>query len=285
MDELEKLTHCKSLSEAAKIVFGIDYYNGRVKKELIEYCEKEYNIFIEDIVSKNKKHYCLNCGAEISRERKFCSKSCAASYNNKKRGKRSNETKSKISLSLIATNFEKLKCAGRRNDRLKRYEYLRVCENCGKDFYTSKKGQKFCSVKCAQNSDTTKEILRSKMLKRISEGTHSGWKSRNIKSYAEKFWEEVLIRNGVKFSREDFSTKRYFLDFLIEQNGKRVDLEIDGKQHDYSDRVESDEKRDKFLMENGYVIYRVKWNEINSDEGKSLMKKKISDFFNFLLKL
>ena len=122
------------------------------------------------------------------------------------------------------------------------------------------------------------------MLEMVNNGTHSGWKTRNIRSYAEKFWEKVLKENGITFKHEDFSAKKYFLDFLIEINGKLIDLEIDGKQHERDERKGHDEERDKFLAKNGYIVYRVKWNEVNSEKGKEQMKKKIDDFLLFVNK-
>jgi very-short-patch-repair endonuclease len=89
----------------------------------------------------------------------------------------------------------------------------------------------------------------------------------------------VLEDNGISFIREDHTNGKYFLDFLIEKNNIRIDLEIDGKQHKY--RVQHDLMRDEFLTANGYVVYRVEWNEINSESGKKLMKSKIDDFINF----
>lgn len=67
------------------------------------------------------------------------------------------------------------------------------------------------------------------------------------------------------------SVSMYFLDFLI---GKNIDLEIDGKQHGYNERSEKDIEHDEILIKNGYVVYRIAWNEITSDEGSSLMKEK-----------
>jgi hypothetical protein len=73
----------------------------------------------------------------------------------------------------------------------------------------------------------------------------------------------------------------YFLDFKLERNGKLIDLEIDGKQHTYEDRAESDKVRDAFLESNGYIVYRVPWNEVSSEQGKVLMQQKINDFIEF----
>lgn len=60
---------------------------------------------------------------------------------------------------------------------------------------------------------------------------------------------------NITYVREDFSTKKYFLDFLIEKNGKKIDLEIDGKQH--KDRKDHDKERDEYLTNLGYIIYRI----------------------------
>lgn len=67
----------------------------------------------------------------------------------------------------------------------------------------------------------------------------------------------------------------------MKKNGIKIDLEIDGKQHLYEERQKHDFERDKFLSEQGYVVYRIPWNEINSEKGKETMKNKINDFLLF----
>lgn len=53
----------------------------------------------------------------------------------------------------------------------------------------------------------------------------------------------------------------YFLDFLIIlENGLKIDLEIDGKQHTYDDRIWHDKIRDFRNRQSGYLIYRIPWN-------------------------
>lgn len=76
-----------------------------------------------------------------------------------------------------------------------------------------------------------------------------------------------------------------FLDFYIEKNGVKIDLEIDGKQHKYEDRKENDEIRDLFVSEQGIKVYRIDWNEINSQKGKQLMEEKINKFLDYYNKL
>jgi hypothetical protein len=88
----ERLNNCKSFSEAGRLL-GYDYYNGKVKKIIVDYC-KQIGVDIEAIVDsyKSRKVYCLNCGKEITGKdrfiKKFCSSSCSATYNNKLRQKK-----------------------------------------------------------------------------------------------------------------------------------------------------------------------------------------------------
>ena len=137
-------------------------------------------------------------------------------------------------------------------------------------------------------SENRREATRKVQQKLLKEGRHKGWQSRNIISYPERFWMEVLKNNNIDYSFNHVVNKKthlglddisnYFLDFLI---GEKLDLEIDGKQHKYAERVESDKIRDELLSKNGYIVYRIEWNEINSEEGKKLMKEKIDKFLDF----
>ena len=121
----------------------------------------------------------------------------------------------------------------------------------------------------------------------IKEGKFKGWQSRNITSYPEKFWKEVLDNNDIKYEfnfpiKQDNNLYNYFLDFYININNRKIDLEIDGKQHKYTNRQESDIKRDIYIKSKGIEVYRIEWNEINSDKGKLLMKEKINKFLEYL---
>jgi hypothetical protein len=92
---------------------------------------------------------------------------------------------------------------------------------------------KFCSIDCHdKNVSYNNSLLRKN---EILNGTFHGWKTRNIISYPEKFWINVLNNNNIPFIREylikygEKFHESYFLDFYIEFNNKKVDLEIDGK--------------------------------------------------------
>lgn len=257
--------------------------------------------------------YCINCGKIISFEKRFnicCCSSCSISYNNKKRGKRTEEEKLKISESLRKYNKLIGNCnISERIELIKKYynnditfneiqtlhpEIIKCCKECGRQFIPQLRknnikisSNKFCSKECHDKnvSNNAKELRR----KEIEAGTFKGWKSRNITSYAEKFWIEVLKNNNIQYIREklvDYGNlgngERYFLDFYIEIGDRKIDLEIDGKQHKYKDRQESDIKRDNFLISKGYEVYRIDWNSVNSDKGKQLMKEKIDKFLEFI---
>ncbi len=222
--------------------------------------------------------YCLNCGKKIQKG-KFCSQSCAATYSNHRR-KLSEETRSKISNTLT----KKLEIAAKDN-----YEkYIRICVICGNKYsvYRGPKNRpsksKTCSTECHKILISRVSSETFKKLK--SEGRFQGWKSRNIISYAEKFWTTVLSNNKIEYVREK-KIGKYFIDFYIEVNGKIIDLEIDGKQHKYKERADNDIERDKYLTNVGILVYRIEWNPINNEEGKEKMKNKIDLFLDFYHKL
>lgn len=256
--------------------------------------------------------YCEYCGKKLSFEKRFakcCNQSCGSALGNKKKGPRSEEEKLKISESLRKYNKLIGNCnITERIELIKKYynnditfneiqllhpEIIKCCKECGKQFIPHLRknsdrisANKFCSKKCHNKniSNNAKESRR----KEIEAGTFQGWKSRNITSYAEKFWKQVLDNNDIKYIREQLveygnlgNGERYFLDFYIEHNGRKIDLEIDGKQHKYKDRQESDIKRDEFLKSLGYEVYRIDWNSINNDKGKVLMEEKINKFLEF----
>lgn len=296
--EIDGLNEIRSFSDAAKKFLGISYYNGRVKRQLVDYFDKD-GIDIVQIIKNNAKIKpikCLQCGEKFVPKYKgnvFCSLSCAAKYNNVRRGSVSEETKKKISETLLKQHYgenwkeELSKMAAikwKDKNGIEKIRYIDstpncTCKVCDKKFFSRKKDAKYCSPKCMRDDLEYHEKMRDIQLELIKEGKHKGWQSRNIESYPEKFWKKVLDSNSIAYTREDFSTNKYFLDFLIEKNGKKVDLEIDGKQHKY--RKEHDAERDRFLTENGFKVYRIEWNSINNEKGKEKMREKIDEFVNF----
>lgn len=268
-----------------------------------------YQERLETEYYKNPK-YCLHCGNVVpyyKRNTNCCCTSCSRSIANKNRGRHSEETKTKISEKLktnvvqqYITNDNKYKLISECIDlglieNYKNVEYVdkyikisscktHICPICGKVYktYLKKDGRltnySACSDDCLKIKSGN--IISQNVKTRIENGTFSGWKSRNILSYPEKFWTEVLNNNNITYET-NYPFDKYFLDFYIEHNNRKIDLEIDGKQHKYKDRRLSDINRDEFITSNQIEVYRIDWNEINSDKGKAKMKQKIDDFLEF----
>lgn len=198
---------------------------------------------------------------------RFCCTKCARGYAT---SKCRDEINKKVSAKLRGTGqgIEKI-----------------TCLYCKKEHTAYKRfNRKFCSKSCSRkyygNSPETREKLRQIMLKKVKNGTHSGWKSRKGKSpsYPEKFFIKVLENNEIKFER-DLLVGKWFIDFAIED--KMIALEVDGKQHEYSDRKKSDMVKDKFLVDNGWKVYRIKWKSINNASGKLYINEEINKFLDF----
>ena len=177
------------------------------------------------------------------------------------------------------------------------------CPNCNKEIWSKTSDIVYC-YECVEllgkrlhqlYTKEGKKLVSSKTCKNISKairnkvakGEFPGWISRNVESYPEKFWKQVLKNNNIEYkfnfpiSKKKLGLNKissYFLDFAL---NNKIDLEIDGKQHKYSERISSDIGRDKILVNNGWKIYRVEWNEIKTKEGKLLMKNKIDNFLKW----
>jgi len=94
------------------------------------------------------------------------------------------------------------------------------------------------------------------------------------RSYAEEYWKVVLDSNDVIYE-EQYRIGLYSLDFAI--TDKFIDFEIDGDQH-YTDPriVESDKRRNEYLINLGWRVIRIKWSEF-----KKLNNKK--DYVDFII--
>ena len=215
---------------------------------------------------------CENCGKEHDGSfgtGRFCSNSCLKSFSSRKNRK---ETNRKISLSILERrNFIKLK-----TDFTVRY-----CKDCHKKLgFRNKTGYcRSCYRKFhVEHTPESIEKQRQKMKGRKRWHIYG-----NMMSFPEKYFKKILTDNRIEFEQEVFikneNTKHgYFLDFKI----GNIDLEIDGKQHKFPDRAKRDEERDAFLRSKGYFVYRIRWTEIKTPEGREIMKEKSNLLFEFL---
>lgn len=193
------ITKIKSYAEGVRELLNLNYYNAVTKKKLITYCNN-IGYDIEAIISENRakiksrKNYCKKCGKEIPLHNKFCSSSCAASYNNHNRIM-TQETKDKISTSLSKA----LRDENYEYNEKGRKLYICTCKICGKTFQSVHQDVSHCSRKCIYDDPEYKAKLRESQLKLIEEGRHKGWISRKIISYPERFWMKVLDNNNISY--------------------------------------------------------------------------------------
>lgn len=149
-----------------------------------------------------------------------------------------------------------------------------ICKNCQKPFNNKHRYQQYCSMTCAKNSPDVRKKLSDRVQENIRNGKHKGWTTRNILSYPEKFFKNVFELNGYgnafitnyPVKQKDLGidcSACYFLDFYFPQFN--LDIEVDGKQHNYPDRKLSDSLRDSKLIEHGYKVYRIKWKSAVND--------------------
>ena len=203
---------------------------------------------------------CKECGKDFyphDRTSKFCSRSCAAKFNNKNRVVGS-ECREKISKSLKLWNDNKK--ASRGNEINQSKELKLICQACGKEFLSNNKYKKYCSLDCrrqalsvggrigglrsvksqAENRRSKNEIMFAEMCKEVYPDTicnismFNGWDADviipsirlavlwNGKWHYEKIKnnhsvEQVQNRDKIKISEIEKAGYRYY---IIKDMGK-----------------------------------------------------------------
>jgi hypothetical protein len=171
-----------SSEEDAKKYYEL-FDSFKSKKDIFDYYgvsdNKQHNDIIKQVadiigfdfgVYKERRYpskFCLQCGKKLSGEQeKFCSKSCAAKYNNKTRV---------VTAAQKEKTSKTLKEYNERNPREK-VLYRYVCENCGETFFTRRKikdGRHCYCSKCKislgrkyiKNVDSILELPKRTMIK------------------------------------------------------------------------------------------------------------------------
>ncbi len=211
---------------------------------------------------------CKNCQKETTvkitpseaKTKKFCSIKCLCCYNG---NNISNETKLKMSIAKTKQPIET------------------TCKYCNKTFMMKRK-KTFCNNTCsALYRSKSKEYLLLLSVKgklAFKEGRAKGWKTRKKlePSHPEKVVISILDDLKINYEREH-PHHRWFIDFAFLD--KKIALEIDGKQHDFPERKESDLRKDSSLKSEGWVVYRIRWKKISKEFYQEL-KNKISDILS-----
>lgn len=122
-----------------------------------------------------------------------------------------------------------------------------------------------------------KKHLSDVRIESIKTGRAKRWNTISGNSYPEKYFEQVLLNEGIKFKKQyhiNDGKRNYFLDFYLED---KIDLEIDGTQHQNKDRIISDKRRDEFVNSLGIKVFRINWKNPNIEEGQNYLREKIKE--------
>lgn len=148
-----------------------------------------------------------------------------------------------------------------------------------------KNGEIINSNKGKKKSDEIKMKISESMKKYYSENPdkipyllhHS-----SKESYPEKYFNDLFIKEGIVGYKREFFVLGYFLDFAFENI--KLDIEIDGSQHWLDKRiVEHDKKRTEKLLNNGWRVIRIRWDEWqlkSFDERKELIENLKKEFLS-----
>lgn len=93
-------------------------------------------------------------------------------------------------------------------------------------------------------------------------------------SYPEEYFTTVFENENIKLNKQ-YRFHSYTLDFC--NVDKKIDIEVDGDQH-YLDPViiEHDKKRNKFLHDAGWTVFRIRWSEykkMNEEEKRNIIEE------------
>lgn len=253
---------CKSESQKLKVVYkctgcGNNFLNYPYLKRKTNYCSLDcyYNSTRTEI-----KRSCLVCKklffAPLPSVKKgfgkFCSRACQHTLYPKKIVKYCLQCGARIETQpskQLLVKFCSKKCA---DDHTRDY-VSRICQHCKKEFQipsssVNRGGGLFCSWQC--------------------------FKKYRGETSIEKKIRECLEQFHIKF-RQEAKIGRYHADFLIENT--KIIIECDGIYwHSLEHARKRDVRKNAFLKEKGYRIYRFPEEEINQSPLTCL--RKIFDF-------
>lgn len=203
---------------------------------------------------------CENCGIGHNGEYgsgRFCSTKCSRGFSTKYKRLEIND---KVSKTMKKENPEFVQ---------------KECKNsdCKKIFDTEWKNRHkvFCSRSCVIKNQW-KDLEYRKYMANLASvnaikrhenpNVKFGWKKRTKfkMSYPEKIANEVLKKSGLVYEYEH-PVHPFFIDFALIEH--KIAIEIDGRQHDLPERIESDIRKDERLKELGWKVFRIKWPNEN----------------------
>ena len=215
--------------------------NWRRSTNKILFCSKTCNATFKTIEKVTTN--CNHCDKEFLKDQKdfkrsenhFCSKSCAASFNNTNRTEES-RNKQKETLKKTLENKPK-------NLKKTIKEYSLICKICNKEFIHINPKKLMCSKECVAIRQKQIHIDHPHVINNRS----------NPESYLESSFKDYIL-NTLTIREEDFiqekrwimsNSKLYISDFYFPS--LNLIIELDGKQHELT--VEEDINRDNQILQ------------------------------------
>ncbi len=114
-----------------------------------------------------------------------------------------------------------------------------------------------------KTSEETKKKISESMIKYLKENPDKvPYKLNHYSkgpSYPEKYFKEVFDKENVDLT---YHERIYIYELDFANIEKKIDVEVDGDQHYLDKRIKkSDERRNLYLQERGWVVFRIKWND------------------------
>ena len=125
-------------------------------------------------------------------------------------------------------------------------------------------------------TEEKKKKLSELRKKKIKKNGGIWWSSRSKwkRFYAEE-WTKTVLLNEIKDNTfvEEYHIGRWFLDFAWPN--KMIYIEIDGTQHEWSERKKIDGEKDNYCRDLGWKCLRLKWKDIcnNTQEAIEVIKE------------
>ena len=167
----------------------------------------------------------------------------------------------------------------------KRRSEIHDCKWCGKIYDTGQKlgGHiRFCENNPEKNDHVKRQtkicqeiISREEVREKLSSASRNYLKNNphmipylrnhsSKKSFPEVVFENLLIENNIDGWYYNFPFGGYAYDFAFEKI--KLDVEIDGQQHEQEKRKKHDEIRDTFSKENGWYVHRISAKDLRHKE-------------------
>lgn len=108
-------------------------------------------------------------------------------------------------------------------------------------------------------NENVKQKISNSLIKAHFDKRHPGWyhinSNKTMRSRPEEYFYNALIKDNTLHFIEKYYVDGYFLDFALLKY--KCDIEIDGKQHFNKNQIEHDKKRNEYLIQKGWRIFRI----------------------------